>query len=68
MVHYQYGVSLIAINMQVWIKNDLRLHDHPGLKIAETSSCVQPVYVLDAANITQKLREPNGVQGTRQAM
>lgn len=31
----------------LWFKQDLRLHDHPALQAALTSSCLLPVFVLD---------------------
>ena len=35
------------MNVLVWFKRDLRIHDHPALSIAAAQGAVLPVYVVE---------------------
>lgn len=35
------------MNVLVWLKRDLRIHDHPALTLAAELGSVLPVYVVE---------------------
>jgi hypothetical protein len=50
--------------MQVWLKHDLRMDDHPGfLHAAGTSSAIVPLFCVAPELYTHLLRIPYGVEG-----
>lgn len=50
--------------MQVWLKHDLRLDDHPGfINAAKTSSEVVPFFCVAPELYVHLLRIPYGVEG-----
>ena len=61
--------GIISLNLlilvQVWFKADLRIDDHPGLKLVETAFQALPVFCFDANLYTQLIRTPNGLEGNR---
>ena len=50
--------------MQVWLKHDLRLDDHPGFVQAyEQGSPVVPAFCMDPRLYVHLQRTPNGIPG-----
>ena len=50
--------------MQVWLKHDLRLDDHPGLtQASEQASAVIPAFCMDPRLYVHLQRTPNGIEG-----
>lgn len=52
------------MSVQVWLKHDLRLNDHPGFTQAQGSAQpVLPLFCLAPELYMHLLRTPNGIEG-----
>ena len=50
--------------MQVWLKHDLRLDDHPGLiRASQHASAIVPTFCMDPKLYVHLQRTPNGISG-----
>jgi len=50
--------------MQVWLKHDLRLDDHPGLvRASQHGSAIVPTFCMDPRLYVHLQRTPNGIPG-----
>ncbi len=50
--------------LQVWLKHDLRLDDHPGfVQAADSAQFVLPFFCLAPELYVHLLRTPNGIKG-----
>ena len=50
--------------MQVWLKHDLRLDDHPGFtQASEQASAIIPAFCMDPRLYVHLQRTPNGIEG-----
>lgn len=50
--------------MQVWLKHDLRLDDHPGLiRASQHATAIVPTFCMDPGLYVHLQRTPNGIPG-----